>query len=55
MADFKCAQCGASFPTKEALKSHAQNKVTEESPHFAKMTAHGQIDPIFPATQEKPA
>lgn len=39
MADYKCSQCGASFPSEEALLSHAKMKVTEESPHFAKMSS----------------
>jgi len=54
MADFKCAQCGASFPSEEALKSHTKMKVTEESAHFAKMSAHGAADLKFPGTSESP-
>ncbi len=55
MADFKCSQCGATFPSEEALKSHAKMKVTEESPHFAKMSAHGQVDVKFPGQGETPS
>jgi hypothetical protein len=29
-------------------------KVTEESPHFAKMSAHGVGELVFPAESEKP-
>jgi len=55
MGNFKCIACGAIFPSEEALKSHAKMKVTEESPHYTKMLAHGQIDPIYAGTQEKPS
>jgi len=55
MADFKCSQCGATFPSEEALKSQAKMRVTEESTHYTKMLAHGQIDPIYAGTQEKPS
>jgi len=54
MAEFKCAQCGASFPSEEALKSHAKLKVSEESAHFAKMAAHGSADLKFPGQSESP-
>lgn len=54
MAEFKCSQCGASFPSAEALKSHAKMKVSEESPHFAKMSAHGQADLKYPGESEAP-
>jgi len=54
MADFKCEACGASFPSEEALKSHAKMKVTQESQHFAKMNA-GRLDLNFSAGEsEKP-
>ena len=52
MAEFKCGSCGASFPSAEALRSHAKMKVTEESPHYAKMAAKGQGTLIFPGTPE---
>ena len=54
MADFKCAQCGASFPSEEALKSHAKMKVSEESPHFAKMVNKGLADLVYPGEGEAP-
>ena len=52
MADYKCSSCGASFPSEEALRSHAKMKVTEESAHFAKMNAKGQGTLVFPGTPE---
>jgi len=54
MADFKCIQCGASFPSEEALRSHAKLKIAEESPHFAKMVSDNDL--VFPKTAgaEKP-
>jgi len=55
MADYKCEACGASFPSEEALRSHAKMKVSEESVHYRKMLAHGVTDPIYPTEQEKPA
>jgi len=53
MADYKCSACGASFPSEDALKSHAKTKMTEESPHFAKMSTIGEL-PMFQAQNEKP-
>ena len=40
MAEFKCSSCGASFPSEEALRSHA------------KMNAKGQGTLVFPGTPE---
>lgn len=54
MADFKCVQCGANFPSEEALRSHAKLKITEESPHFAKMMADGDLLMPSPHKPEKP-
>ena len=53
MAEFKCTQCGASFPSQEALLSHTKMKVSEESPHFAKMTSKN-IDLKLPGEGESP-
>jgi hypothetical protein len=53
MADFKCTECGASFPSQEALRSHTKMKVTEESPHFSKMSAKGQTDLTYPGTEHE--
>jgi len=54
MADYKCNACGASFPSEDALKSHAKMKMTEESPHYAKMSAMSEM-PMYPGpTNEKP-
>ena len=55
MGEFKCSACGVSFPTNEALQSHARMKITEESIHYRMMSAHGQTVPIYPDEQEKPA
>jgi len=55
VGEFKCVACGASFPSEEALRSHAKMKVNEESVHYRKMSAHGIVDPIYPTEQEKPA
>jgi len=52
--DNDCAACGVKFSNRDALESHARNKVAEESKHYRDMLAHGQADPIFPGTQEKP-
>jgi len=54
MTDYKCAACGANFPSQKELRSHAIMKVTEESRHYSTMSAHGQIEPILP-DQEKPS
>ena len=53
MVEYKCSQCGASFPSQEALQSHAKMKVSEESKHFAKMS-HNGLDIKWPTEQEKP-
>jgi len=55
MGDFKCVACGASFPSEEALRSHAKTKINEESLHYRKMSTRGIVDPIYPTEQEKPA
>jgi len=55
MAEFKCGACGASFPSEEALKSHARKIISEESVHYRKMSAHGQGDPVYPGVQERPS
>jgi len=55
MVEFKCGACGASFPNEEALRSHARKIVSDESIHYRKMSAHGQSDPIYIGTQEKPS
>jgi len=55
MTDYKCSACGVHFPSEEALRSHARMKVSDESVHYRKMSAHGQIDPIYVGTQEKPS
>lgn len=54
MTDYKCGACGASFPSEEALRSHAKMKFADESIHYRKMSAHGQIEPIYPDQKEKP-
>ena len=54
MADFTCEACGASFPSEEALRSHAKMKVNDESIHYRKMSAHVMIVPIYSTEQEKP-
>ena len=54
MADSRCEACGASFPNEEALRSHVNMKVRDESIHYRKMSAHNQSVPIFPTEQEKP-
>jgi len=54
MTDYKCKACGTSFPSEEALRSHATLKVTEESSHFAKMGGHGAAI-RWPGEPEKPA
>ena len=54
MVDVKCSACGASFPGNEALQSHAKMKVTEESPHYAKLAAKGQGTLVFPGDSESP-
>jgi hypothetical protein len=55
MGDFNCEACGASFPSEEALRSHAKKKMTEESLHYRTMSAHGQTEPIYATGQEKPS
>jgi hypothetical protein len=55
MTEYKCSACGTSFPSQEALKSHATMKVTEESPHFAKLNAKGQGTLMFPGVPESEA
>jgi len=54
MANLKCEQCGVTFPSEEALRSHVTKKVSEESPHFAKMLADRQIDIVLPGQKESP-
>jgi hypothetical protein len=55
MADYKCKACGASFPSQEALNSHATLKVGEESSHFAKMSSGQGARIQWPGQQEKPS